>query len=65
MGVKRFEVDSSEGLIESYRVIVDKKTGVNYLYIGNGTSAGMTVLLDSQYQLSYFEIEAITHFKEL
>jgi len=48
MGVKRFEVESSEGLIESYRVIVDKQTGVNYLYISNGTSGGLTVLLDSE-----------------
>ena len=48
MGVKRFEVESSEGLIESYRVIVDKETGVNYLYISNGTSGGLTALLDSE-----------------
>ena len=48
MGVKRFEVESSEGILESYRVIVDKKTGVNYLYISNGTSGGLTVLLDSE-----------------
>lgn len=46
-GAKRFEVVSSEGAIESYRVIVDKETGVNYLYISNGTSGGLTVLLDS------------------
>lgn len=48
MGAKRFEVESSEGLIESYRVIVDKETGVNYLYISNGTSGGLTVLLNSE-----------------
>lgn len=48
MGVKRFEVESSEGMIEKYSVIVDKRTGVNYLYISNGTSGGLTVLLDSE-----------------
>lgn len=45
---KRFEIVSTQGTIESYRVIVDKETGVNYLYVSNGTSGGLTVLLDSQ-----------------
>ena len=44
---KRFEIISTQGMIESYRVIVDKETGVNYLYVTNGTSGGLTVLLDS------------------
>lgn len=46
-GKKRFEVSESEGFVEYYRVIVDNKTGVNYLYVSNGTSGGLTVLLDS------------------
>ncbi len=45
---KRFQAVSTQGTIESYRVIVDKKTGVNYLYVSNGTSGGLTVLLDSE-----------------
>lgn len=45
---KRFEILSLQGNFESYRVIVDKKTGVNYLYVSNGSSGGLTVLLDSQ-----------------
>ncbi|GAA0086432.1 hypothetical protein UT300007_28720 [Clostridium sp. CTA-7] len=45
---KRFEIISTQGAIESYRVIVDKETGVNYLYVSNGTSGGLTVLLDSE-----------------
>ncbi|GAA0127398.1 hypothetical protein UT300019_33020 [Clostridium sp. CTA-19] len=45
---KRFEVVSTQGNIESYRIIVDKETGVNYLYISNGTSGGLTVLVDSE-----------------
>lgn len=45
---KRFEIISIQGNIESYKVIVDKETGVNYLYISNGTSGGLTVLLNSE-----------------
>ncbi|WP_291579767.1 DUF6440 family protein [Clostridium sp. UBA6640] len=45
---KRFEVISTQGTLENYKVIVDKETGVNYLYISNGTSGGLTVLLDSE-----------------
>ncbi|WP_434305689.1 DUF6440 family protein [Clostridium botulinum] len=45
---KRFQITSTQGTIESYRVIVDKKTGVNYLYVSNGTSGGLTALLDSE-----------------
>ncbi|KEI00122.1 xylan 1,4-beta-xylosidase (plasmid) [Clostridium botulinum] len=44
---KRFQVISSQGTLESFKVIVDKETGVNYLYVSNGTSGGLTVLLDS------------------
>lgn len=45
---KRFEIISTQGNIESYKVIVDRETGVNYLYISNGTSGGLTVLLNSE-----------------
>ncbi|MGG7162349.1 DUF6440 family protein [Clostridium ihumii] len=44
---KRFSVTEIEGMIESFRVIVDNKTGVNYLYVSNGTSGGLSVLFDS------------------
>lgn len=44
----RFEVIFSHGLLENYRVIVDTETGVNYLYISNGTSGGLSVLVDSE-----------------
>ncbi|MCM1992473.1 DUF6440 family protein [Oceanirhabdus seepicola] len=47
-GDKRFEVVSTQGNFQSYRVIVDKETGVNYLYVSNGSSGGLTVLLDSE-----------------
>lgn len=45
---KRFEIVSLQGNFESFKVIVDKETGVNYLYVSNGTSGGLTVLLDSE-----------------
>lgn len=47
-GNKRFENVSTQGTFEAYKVIVDKETGVNYLYVTNGTSGGLTVLLDSE-----------------
>ncbi|KMT21801.1 DUF6440 family protein [Clostridium cylindrosporum] len=47
-GDKRFEVKSSQGIMETYRVIVDKKTGVNYLYVNSGTGGGLTVLVDAE-----------------
>ncbi len=45
---KRFEVISKQGVIETYSVIVDKETGVNYLHAVNGYGGGLTVLLDSE-----------------
>lgn len=44
---KRFEVVYSQGAMQAYEIVVDKETGVNYLYISNGTSGGLTVLRDS------------------
>ena len=45
---KRFETVFNQGVMEGYRIIVDRETGVNYLYISNGSSGGLTVLLDSE-----------------
>lgn len=45
---KRFETIFRQGSLELYRVIVDKETGVNYLYVTNGGCGGLTVLLDSE-----------------
>ncbi|GAA0783052.1 DUF6440 family protein [Hathewaya limosa] len=44
---KRFEVRIVEGMSETFRVIVDTETGVNYLYISNGVAGGLSVLLNS------------------
>ena len=49
---KRFEVTEMEGsqLSESglMQVIVDKETGVNYLFVKSGYGAGLTPLLDAE-----------------
>ena len=36
------------GLSLSYRVFVDKETGVNYLYVSHVQGAGLTPLLDQE-----------------
>lgn len=48
----RFEVVRTEGnpidydFSGEFRVIVDKETGVNYLWVRDGPSGGLTPLLD-------------------
>ncbi|MGE4483765.1 MAG: DUF6440 family protein [Oscillospiraceae bacterium] len=45
---KRFEVIHKEGLSlgESVKIIVDKKTGINYMFVSSGYSGGITALLE-------------------
>lgn len=45
---KRFIVKETQSgfTIGSY-VLVDKQTGVNYLYVNSGYSGGLTVLVDA------------------
>jgi hypothetical protein len=45
---KRFETVYTQGVMESYKIIVDRETGINYLYVSNGSAGGLTVLLDSE-----------------
>ena len=49
MGKDRFNIKDREnlGLITDARVIVDKETGVNYLFVACGSGGGLTPLLDS------------------
>ncbi len=49
MGKDRFDIKDREtlGLITDARVIVDKETGVNYLFVACGYGGGLTPLLDS------------------
>ncbi len=45
---KRFIVkEQYDGFTISQRVLVDKQTGVNYLYVASGYSGGLTVLVDA------------------
>lgn len=44
----RFEAIYRQGAMQTYKVIVDKATGVNYLQITSGYAGGLTPLLDSE-----------------
>ncbi len=43
---KRFEKVYSQGALEVIEILVDKETGVNYLFRQNGYAGGLTPLLD-------------------
>jgi hypothetical protein len=45
MAEKRFEKTYSQGVLETQQIWVDKETGVNYLYMTNGQTGGLTPLL--------------------
>jgi hypothetical protein len=48
MGLDRFDIKDREStLLTEAIVIVDKETGVNYLYVGRGYGGGLTPLLDA------------------
>ena len=49
MGKNRFDIKDREnlGMFMNANVLVDKETGVNYLYVNYGSSGGLTPLLDS------------------
>ena len=45
---KRFIVKQTQGsFMVSQYILVDKQTGVNYLYAASGYSGGLTVLVDA------------------
>lgn len=44
---KRFVKTYSQGTMEGCQVVVDRMTGVNYLYRFSGNSGGLTVLVDA------------------
>ena len=46
--MKRFDIQEKEnhGIMTEAIVIVDKETGVNYLFVARGYGAGLTPLLD-------------------
>jgi hypothetical protein len=43
---KRFDVIHKEGSLSGFKIIVDKKTGVQYLFSWDGYAGGLTPLLD-------------------
>ena len=47
---KRFEVifEETSNITDSYRIVVDKNTSVNYILYTCGYSGGITPLLDSE-----------------
>lgn len=46
MANKRFEVTHSQGVLGTGKIIVDKETGVNYLFWQEGYAGGLTPLLN-------------------
>lgn len=45
---KRFEVITHQGTIKRLEVLVDKETGVNYLFCADGYAGGLTVMVDAE-----------------
>jgi hypothetical protein len=43
---KRFEKVYSQGALEVIEILVDRETGVNYLFRQSGNAGGLTPLLD-------------------
>ncbi len=45
-GEKRFERVYSQGVVDTMQILVDKQTGVNYLFVTSGYGGGLTPLLN-------------------
>ena len=45
---KRFEIVYQQGAVDIIEILVDKETGVNYLFRKSGYSGGLTPLLDRE-----------------
>ena len=44
---KRFEIVYTQGTLTVTEILVDKETGVNYLFVQSGYAGGLTPLLDA------------------
>ena len=44
----RFERVYQQGAINAVEILVDKETGVNYIFCTSGSAGGLTVLLDRE-----------------
>ena len=45
---KRFEIVYQQGAVDIIEILVDRETGVNYLFRHSGYAGGMTPLLDRE-----------------
>ena len=45
---KRFEITYQQGALDPIEILVDRETGVNYLFRTNGYAGGLTALLDRE-----------------
>ena len=45
MAEKRFEQSYTQAVLSTVQIWVDRETGVNYLYMTNGETGGLTPLL--------------------
>ena len=45
---KRFEKTYTQGKLGGLEIWVDKRTGVNYLFVCSGYAGGLTVLVDRE-----------------
>ena len=45
---KRFEIIYQQGALDIIEILVDRETGVNYLFRTNGHAGGMAPLLDRE-----------------
>ncbi len=46
MNSERFIKTYAQGRMSPFEIWVDKETGVNYLFHSNGSSGGLTILVD-------------------
>lgn len=53
----RFETVYSQGTIDVVKVLVDKETGVNYVFAKDGYAGGLTPLLDENGNVVITKIE--------
>lgn len=47
-GEERFKITYKQGALNSFKILVDVETGVNYIFYQEGYAGGLTVLLDEE-----------------
>lgn len=46
MADKRFDFKKPQGVLKGASIVVDNKTGVQYLFVESGYAGGLTLLVD-------------------